>query len=117
MAVKLIPSACVSKGKAKAQFDGFLMMRQVTFDEKYQYLEDFTTEGEEGEEPSRKDQIKRLRSMVSSSKAHYEEVKLTRLKDEKRFASFEDLSLDPGCHEILIEVATQMLGGFEVGEN
>lgn len=113
--VKYVPSQC--KGDAP-EFSGEVEIRLPTFDEKYEYFEASGVEvNEKGEMDikSTMTKIKLMRGIVKMSAKHYLSVSLKKNATGEEYKSFEDMSVDPDCHPIMIEVGTQLLNGFKLG--
>lgn len=114
-AVKYIPT--VAKGESK-QFEGHIMLRPPTFDERWSYLEESQLKfNEEGEADIGINQLGALRRLVRFSEKHYEEVKLKNLDTKTTYKTFEDLVSDPMCDKILFEVAGVMTKGISPSPN
>lgn len=114
--VKYVPSLC--KGEDKI-FDGSVEIRLPTFDEKFEYFESLGADVDESgsvDKLSNTSKIKKIRSLVGVSKPHYLAVDLKKLSSGEEFKSFDDLTTEPDAHPILIEVATHLLSGFDLGK-
>jgi hypothetical protein len=112
------PKHKAKKLKRAPLFTGGIVLRVPGFDERYELLElqdvkvvDGVIVASEGMNPFRA-----VRTVVAFSKKFYLEVGLKRIKDGAEFKSFDDLSADPECDEILMEVAQALRGGFKPGE-
>lgn len=92
---------CVESGA----FEGNLKIKGLTFDERMDVLSGMSG----ADEKTRFDQ---MRALVKRSKDLYVEVALKRLSDGALFKSFDDLQYGADCHEILLEVANGLIGGF-----
>lgn len=101
-----------------ATFEGSITLRLPDFDERYQVLEDMGLQADgSGQVKSVEINVfKTLRRMVEVSKAFYVEVKLKRISDGAEFKSFTDLSVDPDCDGIILEVAKSLRSGFRPGK-
>lgn len=110
----IVPSVC--KGE-DATFDGSIVLKLPTFDEKFEYIEqlqvaindDGTVEGDQ------RTKLKSIREMVKLSAKHYVEVSLKRKADGEDFKSFDDMQYADDLHGVLVEVASTMINGFKVG--
>ncbi len=114
--IKYVPKACEG---ADATFEGFVMMKALSFNEKYELLASSNVADlKEGgvEKSSTSDQMKIIRDMVKSSEKFYAEVSLKKKSTGEELKSFEDLQYDDEAHAILIDVATSMLNGFKLGK-
>lgn len=115
--VKYVPKICQGEN---AKFSGDVELRLTSFDEKFDYLQssgiEFDSDGKVnlGDAMSK---IKSLRAMVRCSEKHYISVSLKNLKTGEELKSFEDLSYDTDAQDILIEVATQLMNGFKLGND
>ena len=115
--MKFIPEACTGE---TALFEGYFEVKSPNFEQRYQYMDDsgFDLTQKEGQELSKeqtREQMRSLRKLVSYSKDHVEEIHLKRKSDNKEFKSFDDLSNDPSCDALLIELGTKMVTGFDLG--
>jgi hypothetical protein len=104
-------------------FEGTITIRRPGFDERFEILEggasiaEAAAAGKEGSMPgiAMLQHIPALRRLVRESERYYERVALRRLSDGAEFKSFEDLSVEPECGPILIEVAIGLAHGFSSG--
>ena len=112
--IKIVPTVC--KGD-NAAWEGFVVLRLPTFDEKFDYLErlqvtvkdDGTVEGDAHQK------LKSVREMVKMSQAHYVEVSLKNKKTGEEVKSFDDIQYVEDLHSAMVEIAAMMLNGFKVG--
>lgn len=114
--VTYIPEVC--KGE-NPTFSGTIILRPPTFDEKYELLEVSGIEIADDNSvkmPSGNSRLRLMRALVKASEKNYVTVSLKRLADGEEMKSFQDLSTAPDCHEILINVATELLHGFKMGK-
>lgn len=124
--VKYVPKVCgeheeregKKTKKVPATFSGHVLMRVPSFDERYEVLEQQNLEIEDGVVVSqaKENPFASLRVLVKNSEKFYVEVELVRLKDKKEFKSFAELSADPGCDVVLIDIAGAVRRSFQVGE-
>ncbi len=112
--VKFVPSMCLEGN----DFSGHVIVKVPGFDERYEMLDQIGLKiGTDGTmSADDMNGIGAIRKLVSYSQKFYREV-LIKHKDGREFSSFEDLSLDPECDAILIEVASKLRNGFHVGKN
>ena len=114
--VKFVPS--VAKGEEKT-FEGFIELKPLGFDERFEMLDvlgiDLDDEGKIELPQDKKAQIRMMRKMVDFAKKQYLTVSLKKLSTGEEYTSFDDLSIDQDCNGILIEVATQVMNGFKLG--
>lgn len=120
MNVTYTPQVCRNQSadgkKKKPTFKGVVILKQPTFDEKYSYMEECGFDlDESGSVGAAVGKLKSIRKMVGLSKKHYVKVELERLSDSKAFKSFDDLQYEAECDAILIEIASQVVSGFRVG--
>lgn len=112
---KFTPEAC--KGE-NAVFSGDIILTAPTFDDRYDYIEKANFEMDEnGQIKAGLSQMPALRKMVKFSQKHYKEVSLINNKTAETYGSFDDLTYDPACDGILIEVAMALMNGFKLGKN
>ena len=103
----------------KATFSGELVIYRPTIDERYEFAEllglDVSKDGEVVQ--SEGSVVKMMRNLLRASEKFYAKVALKRLSDGQEFKSFEELSVDPDCEGILIEVGMQIKNGFRASKN
>lgn len=112
--IKIVPAIC--KGE-NAAWEGCVVLRMPTFDEKFEYVErlqvivkdDGTVEGDQISK------VKSVREMVKMSKAHYVEIDLKSKSTGEIVKSFEEMQYVEDLHSTMVEVAGLMLNGFKVG--
>lgn len=112
--VSFVPSVCKGDG---ATFEGSIVVRFPTFDEKFDYIEQLqVVVNDDGSvEGDQKAKLKSIREMVKLSAKHYVEVSLKRKADGEEFKSFDDMQYADDLHAVLVEVAGMMINGFKVG--
>lgn len=112
--IKIIPSIC----KVDApEWSGYVVMRPLNFDEKYEYLEAMGVEiKDDGSvEKSSTGLMAKSRNMVRLSEKHYIEVNLTNSATGEKVESFSDMKECPDMFEVLIEMAMKLMTGLKVG--
>lgn len=117
-----IPKQCqetVEDGKIIAPtFAGSIKIRVPTFDERYEILEKSGVKvGSKGEIEVGENALLILRNTVKISKDFYIAVEIRKLSDGTEYKSFEDMSVDPDCDALLIDVAHALRGGFKPSKN
>lgn len=127
MTIKFVPQACkeheISKGKAKikipATFEGHLVMKCPDIDERYGILEDLGLEANASGEvkATETNLFASIRKMIKAAKPFFQEVHIKKIADGKEFKSFDDLSFDPDCDEIILEAARALKEGFRPGKS
>lgn len=112
--VKFVPTMCLEGG----DFSGHIMLKVPGFDERYEMLDQIGLKIDADGSMSAADMngIGAIRKLVQFSQKFYKEISIEH-KDGRKFESFDDLSLDPECDAILIEVAGKLRNGFRVGKN
>ncbi len=112
-AIKYVPKEAQG---AKAKFEGHIELTAPSFDQRFQYIEECNFEvNDKGEISESMNQLGSLRKMVSLTQHHYKSVAL-KSKNGKEYKSFEDLSFDPDCNTMMIEVASFVMNGFTPGK-
>lgn len=113
--IKYVPKACEGDD---ATFEGFVMMKTLSFDDKYELFENSNVANlkESVEKTTTSDQMKMIRTMVKNSEKFYESVSLRKKSTGEEFKSFEDLKYDDDAHIVLIDIATALLNGFKLGK-
>lgn len=116
--VKIVPSLCKQEG---SQWEGHVIMRLPSFDEKMEYFEEL---GEEidasgelaiGVKETTSSRAKKIRKMVSISEKHYQEVYLKNKSTGEIVNSLEELKYVADLHPVLVEFAGKLAEGFKVG--
>lgn len=110
------PTACrdsaEGEGASASPFKGTITLRRPTFDERFAIAEEVGLEYDEnGSVKNTSNQLAILRKMVRFSEKFYEKVSIERRDGSEKFASFEDLSIEPDCGPILIEAAGALFNG------
>jgi len=109
MEIIYTPTVC----KEPKTFEGAIKLKVPNFDERFQFIEDCGLDvGDDGGLTKKTGNFAIIRNMVKHSEKFYVGVQLVRLEDRKEFNNFQDLCMDPGCDEILIEVAKEIRSGF-----
>jgi hypothetical protein len=112
--INFVPSACVEQTneageKIPANFSGSITLRKPTFDERMQLAEESGLDiDDEGKATVTKNRFAILRKMVAFSKQFYETTDLKRVDGSEEYKSFDDLSQDAECADILIEAANRI---------
>jgi hypothetical protein len=105
--------------KTLPKFKGKIVLRRPTFDDRSQFAEeiDFEALDPEGGSVDKKKSISVMRKLVKMSESFYQSVDIERLSDGQKFSSFDDLSVEVGCTEILMEAATFLVSGQNDSKN
>jgi hypothetical protein len=115
MEVNYIPSQ--AKGESPL-FSGSILLKAPTFDQRFEYLEISGFQPEmDGTVESRMSQLKAIRKSVQLSKPHYISVNIKHLETGDEFKSFEEMTMNPVCDTILMEIGALMVGGIRPGKN
>lgn len=113
--VIFVPSIC--KGD-DAKWEGEVVLRLPTFDEKFDYIDqmnvEFTDDGSV-EISKSTERMRQVRKMVSLSEKHYVSVKLKAKDGSSEANSFEEMQYEQDLHEVLIEIGSKILHGFKAG--
>lgn len=113
MELEYVPKAC--RGD-KAKFQGSILLRVPTFDEKYQYIEESGFELEDdGTVRASIKQIGALRKIAKLAEKHCLKVTLEKLDDKKKISSYQEMTEDPDCEALILELATGLLNQFKPG--
>lgn len=101
-----------------AKMEGKVELTPTSFDQRWEYVEQCGFKvNAEGEVEATTENLGSIRKMVSLSKPHYKSVALKDKESGMEYKSFEDLSMDPSCDEILIEIAGVVLRGQRPTKN
>ena len=114
--VKIVPSICK---EAESNWEGHIIMRLPTFDEKYEYMEQISVDvdDENVELMKNSDRIKKMRKMVGFSKNHYHEIALKNKVNGEVVSEYDQLTDDDELHAVLVEIAGKLFSGFKVGND
>jgi hypothetical protein len=113
--IQFVPEVCKSEGDKAASFEGHVVIQCPDFDQRYGLIEKAGFEMDaDGKMLSGAKQLPAIRKAVKIVKEMdlIKEVALKKLADASEFKSFEDLTFDPDCDPILIELAMQVMNGF-----
>jgi hypothetical protein len=112
--VKIVPAICKLEG---SNWEGHVIMRLPSFDEKFEYMESLDIEvNSSGEvDTSKSSRIKQVRKMVALSLPHYAEVNLKNKVTGEHVQSVEEMKYVEELHPTMTELAGSLIGGFKVG--
>jgi hypothetical protein len=112
--VKIVPAICKLEG---SNWEGHVIMRLPSFDEKFEYMESLEIEvSASGEvETNKGSRLKQVRKMVKMSLPHYVEVNLKNNATGEHVQSVEEMQYVEDLHPTLTEIAGSLIGGFKVG--
>lgn len=99
----------VPKAVKAGKFEGSLILKLLSFDERFGYVERSQAADSESNTAF-------MVKLVKEFRPKFEVVTLTRKSDGKVFLSYDDLLYGPECHAILIDAATWLLNGDEEAE-
>lgn len=116
MIIKHIPKA-VTEGK----FTGFIELKRPTFSERYEMMAAIGLKIDKDADGKNtvnavENQFQILASAVDYTKKFYKKVELTSVETGTVYSSFDELSLDAECDEIISEIANLYMGGFRAGK-
>lgn len=122
MEINFEPSVCREKtvdGQlVNNTFEGHIRLKVPTFDERYQFTEDCgMVVADDGGIERKASNFTIMRNMVKLSQKFYVSVEMKKLADGSVYTSFDELSADPDCDGILLEVAREVRSGFRPGKN
>ena len=115
--VEYIPQSC---RKADSIIEGSVKLRIPTTIERYEYMAEVGFVVNEKGEVDNSVSASNLRSigkMITLSKPHYIAVNMKYRDGSAEFKSFDDLSTDANCDDILIEIAGLLMNGFRPTKN
>lgn len=112
---KYVPKACRDvpgdDGKVvAARFDGHIVVKMLTFDERMDVLEKVAAIGEGSVE-----RLKFMRAFCKDSASKFVEVDLKRKSNGEEIKSFDDLEYGGDLNAIRLEVASGLIYGFDEG--
>ncbi len=107
--IKYIPNEAQG---SDPKFEGYIELELIPYEQKLAYLEEFGYFDEEG---GKKSNMIFLIKLLKAAKKHYVAVCLKNLKTGAMYSSYDDLSYDAYCHDLLQEVAGVVLNGNKVG--
>lgn len=115
MNISFIPEACVGE---KAQFEGALVIRLPSAEERCDYMAEANINFAEVREGINNSALKPMGMLIRKSYDHIVKVDLKKKSDGKKVNSIEDLKYDPDCFGILTEIAGKLMsGGFVLGKS
>lgn len=102
----------------KATFSGHIVCRGTTFDERMEQMEQLGIEADaKGEVSTQKfNAAAMVRKLVKKAQEYIVRVELKRLSDNKEFKSFEDLSEDGDCDDLITDFGYAFRKGFKPGK-
>ncbi len=113
------PKPCEGK---KALFEGEVVLRLPSYDERMDLLIDNPDFFDDDEKPkSKKDKkvnletLKKSRAVCEWSYKFYKKVDIKRKSDGYHFKSLSDLQISSDCTSIIADVANRLSVGFELG--
>jgi hypothetical protein len=111
--LKFIPSAVSAEG---ATLTGHLILKVPNLSEKLdiEAVRGSSLDGDGNVTTEKIPVVKILKDVLKLVQPFFIEVQITKA-DKTEHKSYDDLSDDPDCHGILIEVATKYMSGFKVG--
>jgi hypothetical protein len=133
--IEFVPSVCkereeedehgkpvLVKGKpviVKPTFQGSITLKMPDFFERQEVLKEAGLSVNEKGEVSidRSNLLSNSIKLVKMSQKFYQKVNLKKIDGGQEYKSFEDLSMDPDCDEIISEVSSMMRAGFRPGKN
>lgn len=103
---KFVPSA-VKAGK----FEGHIIVKELCFDERYDLLEKLAAIPDTDAAA----RVTFMRHLIKNHKDKLVSVALRRVKDGRRYDSYDALEYGADAHDVRIEVGKGLLYGFDEG--
>ncbi len=114
MEIVYTPAVCKKVEDQEPTFTGTLKLKVPNFDERYQFIEDAGLDvGDDGGLQKKGGNFAIIRNLVKASEKFYISVDLARISDGKKFTSFQEMTMDSDCDEVLIEIAKEIRSGFK----
>lgn len=99
-------------GEVPGEYTGTVTIRMPTYDEKMAFYE---AAGEQiGDGDAKKAAVPLLRTVARNVAKHIVAVNITRVSDGHKF-TFDELDYDSDMHGVITEIATKLIGRFQVG--
>lgn len=129
MEIKYVPQVCTDhevelkdgqKEMVKATFEGYIMLKGTTYDERMEMLESLSvTANAKGEVDTSTsiNMVAETRKLVKRAKEKVISVHLKNLATGVEYKTFEDMDSDPDCDAILSELGFAFRKGFKPGKN
>lgn len=106
-----------AKGK-KPQFEGHVLLKRPDAAERMEFIEECQFKlDDKGEMLPTKNQAGAIARGIRALKPYIKAVKLRYLEDKTDFKSYEDMSYDPICDQILGELVGIIVHGFRPSKN
>lgn len=115
--VKIVPSICKD---VDSNWEGHVLMRPFTFDEKYDFIEAIGIEvSDTGDVGTgvKNSRVKQAREIVRSSEKNYVEVSLLNKVTSEKVESFSQMKNEPELHDTLVELGGILINGLKVGNS
>lgn len=112
--IDFVPSACEGESPA---FKGLVKIAPPTVIERFNYIDEMDVDPAmfDGGETSTADYIKVARSLFPLAEKHIREVDLVKTSNDYKIDSVDKLMTDRACVNIVMEIASAILNGFELG--
>ena len=113
--IEYVPSA--AKGKS-AKFKGSVVLRTPSIMDRYRLMGMANLQNVNGSltvSENTSGQLHYITKMIEESKPFYQKVDLEHIPSKKKFKSFDELAHDPNCDNIVIEIASNLVNGFRLG--
>ena len=114
MEMKFIPKSL------EPNFEGYVKVKLLGFIESTKLMKEFkikitkTGEMDLGDD---RDQLDLLIEAATKLKDYVTEVSIISKETLKEYKTIDDLNFAPECREIMIELSTSMIQGFQLGKN
>lgn len=109
---KFVPSEAQGPDK---KFEGYIELKLLSYEEKLALIEEFGYFDESEEKRDIKRNIRMMISMLKVAKNYYVQVNLKNLETGFQYSSYDDLSYDSSCQQVLRDVATAIAEGQKPG--
>lgn len=105
------PDICKPLDNDAEEYTGTVTIRMPTYDEKMGFYE---AAGEQLSGDAKKAAVPLLRIVAKSAESHVVSVDVVRVSDGHKF-TFEEMKYDSDMHSVITEIATKLIGRFQVG--
>ncbi len=115
MNINYVPSS--AKGKS-AKFKGSVVLKVPSIIDRYKFMGMAKIKAEGDNLTMQSDtngQLEYITKMIEQSIPFYVKVDLEYISTQKKYTNFDELAHDPDCDSVVIEIASNLVNGFRLG--
>lgn len=107
-----IPTACKEGGS----FEGSITLKMMPYAERLRTIARCKFElTAEGLKEKKSESLEAIASLIEAVSKYIVKVEIKHIESGKVFSSYDEMSFDPICDEILMELGMQFMSGFKLG--